>query len=60
VRPAPWPRRLVPATIGYMTALAGRSGNRVLAWLLAGFVLLVMAGALVLLALNARVMSPTG
>jgi signal transduction histidine kinase len=41
-----------------MTALARRPGTRVLAWSLAGFVLLVMAGGLVLLAFNARVMSP--
>jgi signal transduction histidine kinase len=47
------------ATIGYMTALAGRPGTRVLAWSLAGLAPLVMAGALVLLVFNARVMSPT-
>jgi len=42
-----------------MTALAGRPGTRVLAWSLAGLAPLVMAGGLVLLAFNARVMSPT-
>jgi signal transduction histidine kinase len=51
---------MLPAcTIGSMTALTGRPGTRVLAWSLAGFALLVMAGALVLLPFNARVMSPT-
>jgi signal transduction histidine kinase len=42
-----------------MTALAGRPGTRALAWGLAGLILLVLAGALVLLPLNARVMTPT-
>jgi hypothetical protein len=42
-----------------MTALAGRPGTRVLAWSLAGFAPLVMAGGLGLLAFNARVMSST-
>jgi signal transduction histidine kinase len=42
-----------------MTALAGRPGTRVLAWSLAGLAPLVMAGGLVLLVFNARVMSPT-
>jgi len=41
-----------------MTALAGRPGTRVLAGSLAGFILLVLGGALVLLPFNARVMSP--
>ena len=58
VWPPPWSPRRSGATIGYMTALARRPGTRVLAWSLAGFVLLVMAGGLVLLAFNARVMSP--
>jgi hypothetical protein len=49
----------VAATIGYMTAQASRPGARVLAWSLAGFILLVLAGALVLLPFNVRVMSPT-
>jgi hypothetical protein len=48
---------MLPAcTIGSMTALTGRPGTRVLAWSLASFVLLVIAGALVLLPFNARVM----
>src|SRR5262249_10182170 len=58
VWPPPWPPRAQAATIGYMTAQASRPGTRVLAWALAGFVLLVLAGALVLLPFNARVMSP--
>ena len=48
------------ATIGYMTDQAARQpGTRALAWGLAGLILLVLAGALVLLAFNARVMTPT-
>jgi signal transduction histidine kinase len=42
-----------------MTALAGRPRTRVLAWSLAALAPLVMAGGLVLLGFNARVMSPT-
>jgi signal transduction histidine kinase len=42
-----------------MTALAGRPRTRALAWSLAGLAPLVMAGGLVLLGFNARVMSPT-
>jgi hypothetical protein len=42
-----------------LTALPDRSGTRVLARSLAGLAPLVMAGGLVLLAFNARVMSPT-
>jgi hypothetical protein len=38
---------------------ASRPGTRALAWGLAGLILLVLAGALVLLAFNARVMTPT-
>jgi signal transduction histidine kinase len=38
---------------------ARRPGTRALAWGLAGLVLLVLAGALVLLAFNARVMAPS-
>jgi hypothetical protein len=37
---------------------ASRPGTRALAWGLAGLILLVLAGALVLLAFNARVMPP--
>lgn len=58
VRPAPWPRRSPAATIGYMTALAGRPGTRALAWGLPGIILLVLAEALVLLPFNAGVMTP--
>jgi len=59
VWPPPWPPVPPAATIGYMTdQAASRSGTRALAWGLAGLVLLVLAGALVLLAFNARVMPP--
>jgi len=54
VWPPPWPPVPPAATIGYMTdQAASRSGTRALAWGLAGLVLLVLAGALVLLAFNA-------
>jgi len=48
-------------TIGYMTdqAASRRPGTRALAWGLAGLILLVLAGALVLFAFDARVMTPT-
>ncbi len=59
VWPPPWSSHAGAATIGYMTAQASRPVTRVLAWLLAGFVLLVLAGALVLLPFNARVMTAT-
>jgi hypothetical protein len=59
VWPAPWPAVLPAARIGYMTDQASRPGTRALAWGLAGLILLVLAGALVLLPFNARVMSPT-
>jgi signal transduction histidine kinase len=60
VWPPPWSSRAQAATIGYMTdQAASRPGTRALAWGLAGLVLLVLAGALVLLVLNARVM-PSG
>jgi hypothetical protein len=49
----------VAVTIGYVTARPDRPGTHVLAWSLAGLAPLVMAGGLVLLAFNARVMSPT-
>jgi signal transduction histidine kinase len=42
-----------------MTDPASRPGTRALAWGLTGLVLLVLAGALVLLAFNARVMPPS-
>jgi signal transduction histidine kinase len=42
-----------------MTALVSRPGIRTLGWGLAGIILLVLAGALVLLAFNAGVMDPT-
>jgi len=59
VLPPPWPPGPPVATIGYMTdQAASRPRTRVLAWGLAGLVLLVLAGALVLLAFNARVMPP--
>ncbi len=41
-----------------MTALAARTGTRAPAWWLAGFILLVLAAALLLLPFNARVMTP--
>ena len=41
-----------------MTALAGRPGTRALAWGLPGIILLVLAGALVLLPFNVVVMTP--
>jgi signal transduction histidine kinase len=41
-----------------MTALASRPGTRALAWGLPGIILLVLAGALVLLPFNAGVMTP--
>ncbi|HEX7265997.1 MAG TPA: sensor histidine kinase, partial [Streptosporangiaceae bacterium] len=41
-----------------MTAQAGRPGTRALAWGLPGIILLVLAGALVLLPFNAGVMTP--
>ena len=60
VLPPPWPPVPPVATIGYMTDQAARRpGTRALAWGLAGLVLLVLAGALVLLAFNARVMAPS-
>jgi signal transduction histidine kinase len=60
VLPPPWPPVPQVATIGYMTDQAtSRPGTRALAWGLAGLVLLFLAGALVLLAFNARVMTPT-
>jgi len=60
VWPPPWPRRARAATIGYMTDLAAsHPRTRALAWGLAGLILMVLAGALVLLAFNARVMTPT-
>ena len=60
VLPPPWPPVPPAATIGYMTdQAASRPGTRALAWGLAGLILLVLAGALVLLAFNARVMTPT-
>ncbi len=60
VWPPPWPPGPPVATIGYMTdqAASRRPGTRALAWGLAGLVLLFLAGALVLLVLNARVMPP--
>src|SRR5215470_5366281 len=59
VLPPPWPRVSPAATIGYMTdQAASRPATRALARGLAGLVLLVLAGALVLLVLNARVMPP--
>jgi len=42
-----------------MTALVSRPGTRTLGWGLAGIILLVLAGGLVLLPFNAGVMSPT-
>jgi signal transduction histidine kinase len=42
-----------------MTAVVGRPSARVLAWPLAGFILLMLLAALVMLPLNARVMTPT-
>jgi hypothetical protein len=42
-----------------MTALASRPGTRTLGWGLAGIILLVLAGALVLLPFNAGAMDPT-
>jgi signal transduction histidine kinase len=60
VWPPPWPPVPVAARIGYMTdRAANHPRTRALAWGLAGFVLLVLAGALVLLPFNARVMTPT-
>jgi hypothetical protein len=59
VRPAPWPSRPPAATIGSMTALASRPGTRTLGWGLAAIILLVLAGALVLLPFNAGAMDPT-
>ena len=57
VWPPPWPPVPTAATIGYMTdQAANRPGTRALAWGLAGLILLVLAGTLVLLAFNARVM----
>ena len=41
-----------------MTALAARPANRVMAWWLAGLILLVLGAALVLLPFNAEVMTP--
>jgi signal transduction histidine kinase len=41
-----------------MTAVASRRDARVLAWPLAGFILLVLLAALILLPFNARVMAP--
>ena len=41
-----------------MTAVVGRRSARALAWPLAGFILLVLLAALILLPLNARVMAP--
>ena len=59
VWPPPWPPVAPAGTIGYMTdQAASRPGTRALAWGLAGLILLVLAGALVLLAFNARVMPP--
>ena len=59
VLPPPWSPVPPAATIGYMTdQAASRPGTRALAWGLAGLVLLVLAGALVLLVLNPRVMPP--
>jgi signal transduction histidine kinase len=60
VLPPPWPWVPSAATIGYMTdQAASHPRTRALAWGLAGLVLLVLAGALVLFAFNARVMTPT-
>ena len=42
-----------------MTALVSRPGTRALGWGLAGIILLVLAGALVLLPFNLAVMTPT-
>jgi signal transduction histidine kinase len=59
VLPPPWSPVPPAATIGYMTdQAASRPGTRAMAWGLAGLVLLVLAGALVLLVLNARAMPP--
>jgi hypothetical protein len=57
VRPAPWPHGPSAARIGDMTALVSRPGIRPLGWGLAGIILLVLAGGLVLLAFNAEVMT---
>ena len=60
VLPPPWPPVPPAATIGYMTDQAtSRPGTRALAWGLAGLILLILTGALVLLAFNARVMPPS-
>jgi signal transduction histidine kinase len=60
VLPPPWPTVRPAARIGYMTdQAADRPGTRALAWGVAGLVLLVLAGALVLLPFNVRVMSPS-
>jgi signal transduction histidine kinase len=59
--PPPWLPLPLVGTIGYMTdqAASRRPGTRALAWGLAGLILLVLAGALVLFAFDARVMTPT-